>query len=183
MKSTTSRLVPSPGMLIAITALVFALAGTAIAGHQSSFAKITKSKVRSIAGAVVESKASGLSVNSANTATNAQELGGVPASGYTRPTCDAGNGAVKGFAKVASDGTVESAYNCSGGAVTVTNSSAGHYDVTFPGNPGLVAVSNAGLVGRVVAVNQGSSGPGSFSVDILNLSSAGVNTRFMIVVP
>lgn len=173
-------------MLVAITALVLALAGTAIAGHQSSFAKITKSKVRSIAGKVIDSKASSLTVasaNSAETATNAEQLGGVPASGYTRPTCDTGNGAIKGFAKVLSNGTVESSYNCSGGAVTVTNSSVGHYDVTFPGNPGLVAVSNAGIVGRVVAVNGSSSDPGSFVVDIINQSNAGVNTRFVIVVP
>lgn len=48
--SKTMSLRPSPAIVVAIVALVAALAGTAVAGPNASTSKITKSKVRSIAG-------------------------------------------------------------------------------------------------------------------------------------
>jgi hypothetical protein len=64
----------NPALVLATVALVVALAGSAIAG-QSSFAKITKSKVRNIAGKVVDNAAPNLSVASANRAGTADTAG------------------------------------------------------------------------------------------------------------
>jgi hypothetical protein len=78
---------PSPWMLVAVAALVFAMVGTAIAGTDA-VSKLTKSKVRSIANKEIDKRAPGLSVNkateadhaktadTATTASNANALGG-----------------------------------------------------------------------------------------------------------
>jgi hypothetical protein len=65
---------PSPGLLLAVLALVAALAGTAVAGPGASTSKITKKKVAAIADQEINRLAPGLSVahaRSADTATNA----------------------------------------------------------------------------------------------------------------
>jgi hypothetical protein len=64
---------PSPALIVAVTALVFAIAGTAIAGP-SALSKITRGKVKTIAAKQIEEAAPGLSVaeaKKADTATNA----------------------------------------------------------------------------------------------------------------
>jgi hypothetical protein len=60
---------PSPALIVAMIALVLALAGTALAGGTA--AKITKSKVKTIAAKQINKLAPGLEVNSAKTATTA----------------------------------------------------------------------------------------------------------------
>jgi hypothetical protein len=65
----TQRRVPSPAIILALVALTFALAGTALAGPNVS--KITKSKVRTIADKEVEKLAPDLSVAKADKATTA----------------------------------------------------------------------------------------------------------------
>ena len=65
---TTTR--PSPALIVAMTALVLALAGTALAGGTT--AKLTKSKVKAIAAKEIGKAAPGLNVNSAKTADSAK---------------------------------------------------------------------------------------------------------------
>ena len=66
MKHSARR--PSPALIVAAIALVFALVGTSIA---DSSGKITRKKVKTIAGQVVDQKAAGLTVGKATTATTA----------------------------------------------------------------------------------------------------------------
>jgi hypothetical protein len=71
---------PSPSMLVAGTALAFALAGTAIAGPfamKSVLSKGEKKQVKSIARNQVKSLAPGLSVANATNATNATNASNV----------------------------------------------------------------------------------------------------------
>lgn len=67
MKFKTRR--PSAALIVSAAALVFAVGGTAIAADPVS--KLNRSKVRGIAGKVVEQRAPGLNVARATTATNA----------------------------------------------------------------------------------------------------------------
>jgi hypothetical protein len=74
MKSfSTSR--PSPAIIVAVIALVFALVGSAVAGTDGLSSKITKSKVKSIskkqADKELKANISGSHVNTADTATTA----------------------------------------------------------------------------------------------------------------
>lgn len=62
---------PSPAMVLAALALVFAMVGTAVAGTDGITNKITKSKVKSIAKKQVNKAAPGLSVLNAKTADSA----------------------------------------------------------------------------------------------------------------
>ena len=103
----TPRTRPRPAVIVAAIALVFALAGTAIAGPDALTNKITKSKVKSIAAKqankVLDSRESSLNVNSAKTADSAKPSG--PAGGdldgtYPKPTI--AGGAV-GTGKIADD--------------------------------------------------------------------------------
>ncbi len=77
---------PSPAIVLAVLALVFAIAGSAVAGTAGLSSKITKSKVRSIAAKQADrritERAPGLSVDRASTADNARNLGGRPAGDY-----------------------------------------------------------------------------------------------------
>lgn len=94
MKLSVSKR-PSPAIIVAVAALAFAMVGTAVAGTDGLSAKLTKSKVKSIAKkqADKELKAnvsgshvnladsatsanSANSANTANTAANAQAVGG-----------------------------------------------------------------------------------------------------------
>jgi hypothetical protein len=157
----------------AITAEFSATAGSASTADTAKIADLAKTADRA---------KTADAANSAAVATDAGSLGGVPPSGYTRPTCDAGNGAVKGFAFV-DNAAPTSSYNCSGQAVTVTHDATGSYQVTFNGNPAKVAVANATTSGRVVTVLPLS--PGSFQVSISQISTGGggANSAFSIVVP
>jgi hypothetical protein len=96
---STSR--PSPAMVVAVFALVFAMVGSAVAANDGLSSKITKSKVKSIskkqADKELKANISGSHVNtadkattatSADTATKASDsdaLGGQPASAYQQP--------------------------------------------------------------------------------------------------
>jgi hypothetical protein len=67
---------PSPGLLVAVLALVAAVAGTAVAGTGATTSKLTKKKVVKIADQEINKLAPGLSVahsESADTATNAEK--------------------------------------------------------------------------------------------------------------
>ena len=91
------------------------------------------------------------SAGTADTATNANALGGVPASGYTRPDCASQTGALKGFARVvataAFSGTftttgVANPYNCSGGTVEARRLGVGTYEVRFNGASPVLALTD-----------------------------------------
>ncbi len=80
---------PSPAIAVAVIALVFAVAGSAIAGTDGLSEKLTKSKVKSIAkkqaDKQLKANVAGSHVNTADTATNAENatnLGGTAASAY-----------------------------------------------------------------------------------------------------
>ena len=80
---------PSPAMVIAVVAMAFALVGTAVAANDGTiYPKLTKSKVKKIAKkqATKQLKANvnNSHVNLADEATNAESLGGSPASDYQK---------------------------------------------------------------------------------------------------
>jgi hypothetical protein len=66
---------PSPAMVVAVLALVFAVVGSAVAASDSLSGKITKSKVKSIANKQITKAAPNLSVNKAKTADSAPPSG------------------------------------------------------------------------------------------------------------
>jgi hypothetical protein len=77
---------PSPALVLAALALVFAMVGTAIAGPDAISSKVTTKKVKKIAkkqaNKVLDQRESSLNVNSADSAANADNLGGQPPSAY-----------------------------------------------------------------------------------------------------
>ena len=80
---------PSPALIIAVTAMAFALVGTAVAANDGLiYPKLTKSKVKKIAKkqATKQLKANvnNSHVNLADEATNAENLGGSPPSDYQK---------------------------------------------------------------------------------------------------
>jgi len=88
----------------------------------------------------------------ATTAANALDLGGIPASGYTRSSCSSNTGQIKGFAFVAASTTFPSTltalssgleYNCSGEAVEASRVALGQYEVKFLGSTSTLAYGNA----------------------------------------
>jgi len=79
MLGSARRSLPSPAIVVAVGALVAALAGTALAGTDAQTAAINKKSVKKIAQKQVTKLAPELSVASA---ANAEQLGGVAASGY-----------------------------------------------------------------------------------------------------
>ena len=84
MNKSKSR--PSPAIIFAVVALAFSLVGTAVAANDGLYPKLTKSKVKSIAKkqATKQLKANvnNSHVNLADKATDADNLGGVPAANY-----------------------------------------------------------------------------------------------------
>lgn len=79
---------PSPAMVLAVVALIFALAGSAIAATDGFYPKVTKSKVKKIAKKQakkqLKANVSGSHVNLADKATDSDNLGGSPASSYQK---------------------------------------------------------------------------------------------------
>ncbi len=81
---------PSPAIVLAVIALVFAIAGSAVAGTAGLSSKITKSKVKKIADKRINALAPGLSVakaasaTSAASATNSDQLDGLGATAFVR---------------------------------------------------------------------------------------------------
>jgi hypothetical protein len=164
---------PSASMLVAITALIVAASGTAIAAGSlvngdKLIAKKTLSGNRlrnhTLTGTQINLNLLG-QVPSAKTAINAtyaaqagtamsagaaQSLGGIPASGYTRSDCGSLTGQVKGFAMVPADVTypatltnIYGAYNCTGQAVQARRISTGEYEVKFLGSPVRIAIGTS----------------------------------------
>ncbi len=82
---------PSPAMVVSIIGLVFALAGSAMAGVAtiSVLSKKEKKQVRTIAKDEISKTAPGLSVASANMAANANLLQGQPASAFASSQSEA----------------------------------------------------------------------------------------------
>lgn len=73
---------PSPALVLAALALVFAMVGTAIAGPDAISNKVTKSKVKKIAKKQINKAAPGLSVASAKNADDADQLDGLDSSAF-----------------------------------------------------------------------------------------------------
>jgi hypothetical protein len=69
---------PSPAMIVAIVAVVLALGGSAVA----ALGKKDKKQVRNIANGEITKRASGLAVKSADTAKNADAVGGIGPGGF-----------------------------------------------------------------------------------------------------
>jgi hypothetical protein len=86
--------------------------------------------------------------DTATTAANANALGGIAASGFTRPDCASQTGSVKGFARIDVAATaatfstagVENPYNCSGGTIEAQKIGTGVYDVRFNGASSVLAL-------------------------------------------
>ncbi len=131
---------------------------------------------------------------SAVTAGNADSLGGVSASGYTRNDCSSTTGQIKGFAIVPASASFSSSYvnlaisyNCSGEAVQAKRLSEGEYEVKFLGNGSAIAMATDNDTScsntpcpDFVSVD-GSSG--DFKVAVWNLTSNPVDGQFDLVVP
>jgi hypothetical protein len=108
---------PSPAMIVSVVALVFAVAGTSVAGVAtiSVLTKKEKKQTRNIAKDEINKAAPGLSVARA---ANADALGGKPASAYQEKPR---------WASVNSNGTILA----QSGGITVSNPSAGLYFVDY----------------------------------------------------
>ena len=165
---------PSPALIVAMTALVLALAGTALAGGTAT--NITKRKVRAIAAEEIAKAASGLNVNSAKTATTATTADSAKTA-TSATTADS--------AKIASN--VLSANVLASGATSrsipggVTSSRAtansGTYEVVFPRSiAGCTLSASAGSATSPIPVLVGVSPKAGAptTVDVFTRSSANV---------
>jgi hypothetical protein len=131
----------------------------------------------------------------ANTAENANALGGVAAANFTQRTCTSQTGAVKGFARIAASAAfsatftttgVENPYNCSNGTVEARRLGVGSYEVRFNGASQVVALVSV-LEDGVPTLTSASAAivtPGTIRVHTL-VTSTGVladNIKFSIAV-
>jgi hypothetical protein len=133
----------------------------------------------------------GAPVPSATTASNAQALGGIPASGFTQSNCASNTGQVKGFALVpgatgATFTAVDGAYNCSGQPVEAEKTGLGEYQVRFQGNPSMIAVGTVNQqtfqAAEFVAVASTAPGEWTVQVDVPELDTR-TNQRFELLIP
>jgi hypothetical protein len=105
------------------------------------------------------------SATNADTAANANNLGGVPPSGYLRST-NQGGGALAGV-NVSAAGTVLSFFNRFGGVPTIAHTAgSGLYTITFPGLEGelantqvihLATLGSSATTGQIVTTSSGSN--------------------------
>lgn len=131
-------------------------------------------------------------------AVNAEKLGGIAASGYTRNDCASLTGQIKGFARInnatvstvaLSTAGVEIPYNCSGQSVLARRTATGKYEVKFTENPAGIAIGSPleadGLEGwDVNSISINRIGAGDFRVQIWNdPTSAHLNDSFAILTP
>jgi hypothetical protein len=134
---------PSASMLVACVALFVAMGGVGYAAATIDSGDIVNNTVRSQdlrnggvlakdikkdslgGGRIKESK-----LGQVPSAADAAALGGAPAADYLKT---AARGVAQAGAVVKADGTVLSWFNRAGGAPSVTHSSEGDYNVTFPG--------------------------------------------------
>lgn len=126
-RSENSR--SSAAIIVAVIALTVAMAGTAVAG--STFNKITKNKVKTIAQAQIEAAAPSLSVSKANTANTAASAATATsaATAGTATTANSAKIATNVFsAQVAADGTM--VRSIPDGA-TSSRAALGDYRVSF----------------------------------------------------
>ena len=177
---------PSPALAISIVALVFALAGTSIAGVAtiSVLNKKEKKQTRNIARDEIKKAAPGLSVANA---TNAGQLGGRPAGDYL---VGHSRGVALAGARIDSAGGVVKWFNTLGGSPTVSKQGLSSYFLTFPGlsntNEDVFVgtltqqgeiVADSGDAGATVFVqtfnSTGNPSPAQFSVVVYGASSSG----------
>jgi hypothetical protein len=131
---------------------------------------------------------------SAVNAGNADSLGGISASGYTRNDCSSTTGQIKGFAIVPAAFNFSSTYvnlavgyNCSGGAVEAKRISEGQYEVKFVGDSSAIAMAtdnDTSCSGTPCPdfVSVDGSG-GDFKVGVWNTTGTAVDGQFDLVVP
>ena len=174
MKRKLRKFRPSPAMVVACIALIVALAGTAVAGGVLNKKKVNK---------IINNRAPGLSVAKAK---NADQLGGVAASGY-QGFCRAG--AVKATLVVNTSGFSTTTFqnvggfncfqpgNTSSSVQMKHGGSVGTYQVRFVGNSGPNAsgsavcsglVSNVGVSCVSAAGGGDASGETVFNVTVFN---------------
>ena len=182
---------PSPAMVVAVVALIAALGGSAIAGGV-----LKKKKVKKIAAHQVNRLAPGLSVKHAGTANtadgagNANQLGGIPPSGYTHSDCNSQTGQIKGWAAVNGSSTFSSSfvavpgYNCASGfgttgQVLAKRDGIGGYEVKFPNNPARIVIGST----TTGFVDQHSTGPGLFVVGVRAPGGALTDQAFDVLSP
>src|SRR6202034_63002 len=128
------------------------IAGKKLKKHTLHGTQINVKKLGTVPAAKKASSAtSATSATTAATATNATELGGHPASAYLTTGCQ--NGTVEGYATIngrstlpstytTSSSWLPSAFDCSGQAVQVRRSSAGVYDIQFPGVSAQIGIAS-----------------------------------------
>ena len=140
---------PSPAMVVAMVALCFAVVGTAVA--QDPVAKITKSKVKSIAKKQINKAAAGLTVAKANEATNATNAN-TAASATT-----AGTASTVAYAMVNADGTLTDPSRTKNltSANVSKSPTAGIYcfsNLTFAAKNAVATADNSGVPATVATV-------------------------------
>jgi len=132
MKFLNAR--PSPAIVLAVLALVFAMVGSAVAGTDGLSSKITKSKVKKIskkqANKALKANVSGSHVNTADNATNATHATNADnATNATNAASVGGQTATKLFTKIPSGTGATTVFSgngltlsaaCPGGALTFT---------------------------------------------------------------
>jgi hypothetical protein len=108
---------PSPWMLVAVAALTFAIAGTALAGT-GAVSKLTKSSVKKIANNQINKAAPGLSVAKAVSAENAASA--TNATNADNSATTGGQSVTKIFGKVAVDAPQVTLYQKNGLTLTLS---------------------------------------------------------------
>jgi hypothetical protein len=165
--------VPSPAIVISIAALVFAVAGTALAGVAtvSVLSKKEKKQTRNIAGDEIKKAAPGLSV------ANAAQLAGKPSGDYALAHS---RGVALAGAKIESNGSVLTWFNTLGGVPSVSKFGAGSYDITVPG----VDKDQTVILGTVAGPGEIGVATGSGGIEVSTFTSAGAYSdhQFSIVV-
>jgi hypothetical protein len=146
---------PSPSMIVASTALIIALAGTAMAAPtaiKSVLDKKEKKQVKNIANKRITKRAPGLSVANA---TNAAKLGGAAPgecqTGWLKSSVVVDT---SGLTDATPDATVPGAFDCASkaaDAVTIHRNGTGRYTLTLAGLNSGVAISSSANVGGAAA--------------------------------
>jgi hypothetical protein len=122
-------------------------------------------------------------------AVNSQELGGIPASGFTQTACNSQSGAIKDWAFIPADAnfpstfTPVSGYNCSGQGIQAKRNDTGVYVVQFLGSPVTLAAGNTDGPGQAAFLNFYNEAPGEFEVDVVDTGAVGVDRAFLILSP
>jgi hypothetical protein len=166
---TRFRRLPSPALVIASIALILAVGGGSFALAITD-KKSDKKIAKKVANKQIKRKAPSLSVNHANTADNASQLGGVGPGGYAGAT---------DWALVRVDGSVDS----QSGGITVSHSpGAGSYYVDFghsvTNRPIIVTLNYGNFAGTIYVGGQVTAAPcGGAASDLVrtNCTVAGTN--------